>query len=74
MCNVVLPFLPPHSLSLSSYLRFTTSLARIKAIISHYSNNLDMELQQRAVEYVAIFSKHDKMRFVEKPRIHCQNS
>ena len=42
--------------------RFSSTLARIKTIISRYSNNLDMELQQRAIEYVTIFSKHDNMR------------
>ena len=42
--------------------RFSSTLARIKTIISCYSNNLDMELQQRAIEYVTIFSKHDNMR------------
>ena len=45
-----------------SYYRFSSTLARIKTIISRYSNNLDMELQQRAIEYVTIFSKHDNMR------------
>ncbi len=28
-----------------------------------YGDNLDVELQQRAVEYCAIFSKHDDMRY-----------
>ena len=50
-------------LVMSHYIyRFTTSLPRIKSILSQYSNNLDMELQQRAIEYVTIFSKYDKMR------------
>ena len=31
-------------------------------MVSSYGNNMDMELQQRAVEYCAIFSKHDNMR------------
>ena len=32
-------------------------------MVSSYGNNMDMELQQRAVEYCAIFSKHDNMRY-----------
>lgn len=43
-------------------IRFSATLPRIKTLISRYGNNLDMELQQRAVEYSAIFSKHDGMR------------
>ena len=31
-------------------------------MVGSYGNNMDMELQQRAVEYCAIFSKHDNMR------------
>ncbi|XP_064404142.1 AP-1 complex subunit gamma-1-like [Halichondria panicea] len=42
--------------------RFSVSLPRIKAIVSRYTDHLDMELQQRAVEYSAIFGKHDQMR------------
>jgi AP-1 complex subunit gamma-1 len=42
--------------------RFTVTLSRIKYILSQYCNNLDVELQQRAVEYVTIFSKYDRMR------------
>ena len=44
--------------------RFTSSMPRIKNLITKYGNNLDVELQQRAVEYSAIFSKHDDMRLV----------
>ena len=33
-------------------------------MVSSYGNNMDMELQQRAVEYCAIFSKHDNMRYI----------
>lgn len=43
-------------------IRFSSTLSRIKGFINKYSDHLDMELQQRAVEYVTIFSKHDKMR------------
>ena len=34
--------------------------------MSKYSDNMDTELQQRAVEYVTIFSKYDQMRYVHK--------
>ncbi len=43
--------------------RFSITMPRIKSLITKYGDNLDMELQQRAVEYTAIFSKHDEMRF-----------
>lgn len=42
--------------------RFSVTLPRIKALLVRYSQHLDMELQQRAVEYSAIFNKHDQMR------------
>ncbi len=45
--------------------RFSVSLPRIKSIVSRYTDHLDMELQQRAVEYSAIFVKHDQMRCVD---------
>ena len=50
-------------------------MPRIKSLIKKYGDNLDMELQQRAVEYSAIFSKHDEMRLalsfsVSHPSIH----
>ncbi len=44
--------------------RFSVTLPRIKALLVRYSQHLDMELQQRAVEYSAIFNKHDQMRWV----------
>ncbi len=44
--------------------RFTITLPRIKSIMARYRDHLDMELQQRAVEYSAIFGKHDQMRYV----------
>ena len=44
------------------YCRFSSTMPRIKSLINKYGDNLDMELQQRAVEYSAIFSKHDEMR------------
>lgn len=36
---------------------------RIKSIIGKYKDHMDMELQQRSIEYGAIFTKHDSMRF-----------
>lgn len=43
-------------------IRFSVSLPRIKTLVQKYGDHLDMELQQRAIEYTAIFSKHDQMR------------
>lgn len=40
--------LPPHS--------------RIKKVVSIYGSSIDVELQQRAVEYNALFKKYDHMR------------
>ena len=34
-------------------------------LVSKYGNHLDVELQQRATEYWAIFNKHDDMRCVD---------
>ena len=45
--------------------RFSQSLPRIKSLLTHYSGHMDMELQQRAVEYSAIFNKHDNMRYAD---------
>lgn len=42
--------------------RFASSLDRIKALMGKYGESLNVELQQRAVEYKAIFAKHDVMR------------
>ena len=39
-------------------------------MVSSYGNNMDMELQQRAIEYCAIFSKHDNMRYGEGSGSH----
>ncbi|VDL96036.1 unnamed protein product [Schistocephalus solidus] len=35
-----------------------THLERIKGLVKLYSTNMDLELQQRAVEYTAVFNKH----------------
>ncbi|XP_043562758.1 AP-1 complex subunit gamma-1 isoform X1 [Chiloscyllium plagiosum] len=42
--------------------RFTINVNRIKKIISVYGSSIDVELQQRAVEYNALFKKFDHMR------------
>lgn len=38
--------------------------SRIRKIISIYGSSIDVELQQRAVEYNALFKKFDHMRYV----------
>lgn len=63
-CTVYIVHQMTH-LSLLVYIifcRFSNTMPRIKSLITKYGDNLDMELQQRAVEYTAIFSKHDEMR------------
>ncbi|KAG2470282.1 AP1G1 protein, partial [Polypterus senegalus] len=42
--------------------RFSSSVNRIKKIVSIYGSSIDVELQQRAVEYNALFKKYDHMR------------
>ncbi|XP_057268032.1 AP-1 complex subunit gamma-1-like isoform X3 [Pezoporus wallicus] len=42
--------------------RFTCNVNRVKKIVSIYSSSIDVELQQRAVEYNALFKKYDHMR------------
>lgn len=36
--------------------------SRIRQVVSVYGSCLDVELQQRAVEYNALFQKYDHMR------------
>lgn len=38
------------------------SPSRIKKVVSIYGSSIDVELQQRAVEYNALFKKYDHMR------------
>lgn len=38
------------------------SQSRIKKVVSIYGSSIDVELQQRAVEYNALFKKYDHMR------------
>ncbi|XP_043935483.1 AP-1 complex subunit gamma-1 [Protopterus annectens] len=42
--------------------RFNSTLNRIKKIVSVYGSSIDVELQQRAVEYNALFKRYDHMR------------
>ncbi|VDH91650.1 AP-1 complex subunit gamma-1 [Mytilus galloprovincialis] len=43
--------------------RFRTSIGRIKDIMSVYGKSVNVELQQRSVEYSQIFNKFDSLRF-----------
>uniref|UniRef100_A0A8C8HJ56 AP-1 complex subunit gamma n=1 Tax=Oncorhynchus tshawytscha TaxID=74940 RepID=A0A8C8HJ56_ONCTS len=52
--------------SLTAIMKLSTrfsSVNRIKKVVSIYSSSIDVELQQRAVEYNALFKKYDHMRF-----------
>ncbi|MEE6500348.1 hypothetical protein FKM82_003749 [Ascaphus truei] len=42
--------------------RFNNTVNRIKKVVSIYGSSIDVELQQRAVEYNALFKKYDHMR------------
>lgn len=42
--------------------RITENVDRIRSIVSIYGSCIDLELQQRAVEYNALFKKYDHMR------------
>ncbi|XP_043100168.1 AP-1 complex subunit gamma-1 isoform X2 [Puntigrus tetrazona] len=51
--------------SLTAIMKLSTrfsSLNRIKKVVSIYGSSIDVELQQRAVEYNALFKKYDHMR------------
>uniref|UniRef100_A0A668AL24 AP-1 complex subunit gamma n=1 Tax=Myripristis murdjan TaxID=586833 RepID=A0A668AL24_9TELE len=43
--------------------RITDNVDRIRSIVSIYGSCIDVELQQRAVEYNALFKKYDHMRY-----------
>uniref|UniRef100_A0A8C4HKZ7 AP-1 complex subunit gamma n=1 Tax=Dicentrarchus labrax TaxID=13489 RepID=A0A8C4HKZ7_DICLA len=43
--------------------RITDNVDRIRSIVSIYGSCIDVELQQRAVEYNALFRKYDHMRY-----------
>lgn len=42
--------------------RFTTCTEQIQYIINNFTTNTDVELQQRSVEYDAIFRKYETLR------------
>uniref|UniRef100_UPI00358F5711 AP-1 complex subunit gamma-1 n=1 Tax=Myxine glutinosa TaxID=7769 RepID=UPI00358F5711 len=42
--------------------RFGSTVDRIKRVVSIYGSSIDVELQQRAVEYNTLFNKFDHMR------------
>ncbi|MBN3278833.1 AP1G1 protein, partial [Polyodon spathula] len=42
--------------------RFASTVNRIKKVVLVYGSSIDVELQQRAVEYNALFKKYDHMR------------
>ncbi|XP_068691732.1 AP-1 complex subunit gamma-1-like isoform X1 [Montipora foliosa] len=42
--------------------RFSSSLERIKSIVNKFEVNMDVELQQRGVEFGSLFTKHNTMR------------
>uniref|UniRef100_A0A674MSE8 AP-1 complex subunit gamma n=1 Tax=Takifugu rubripes TaxID=31033 RepID=A0A674MSE8_TAKRU len=44
--------------------RITDNVDRIRSVVSIYGSCIDVELQQRAVEYNALFKKYDHMRCV----------
>uniref|UniRef100_A0AAQ4P2H1 AP-1 complex subunit gamma n=1 Tax=Gasterosteus aculeatus aculeatus TaxID=481459 RepID=A0AAQ4P2H1_GASAC len=46
--------------------RITDNVDRIRSIVSIYGSCIDVELQQRAVEYNALFRKYDHMRYAMK--------
>uniref|UniRef100_A0A6Q2YB38 AP-1 complex subunit gamma n=1 Tax=Esox lucius TaxID=8010 RepID=A0A6Q2YB38_ESOLU len=51
--------------SLTAIMKLSTrfsSVNRIKKVVSVYGSSIDVELQQRAVEYNALFKKYDHMR------------
>ncbi len=44
--------------------RFTQTTLRIRKLINIHGTSTNTELQQRSVEFTALFSKHDTMRYV----------
>uniref|UniRef100_A0A8C1B3Z7 AP-1 complex subunit gamma n=2 Tax=Cyprinus carpio TaxID=7962 RepID=A0A8C1B3Z7_CYPCA len=51
--------------------RITDNVDRIRSIVSIYGSCIDLELQQRAVEYNALFKKYDHMRYRSEMQKHC---
>lgn len=52
-------------LNTSLTLSLLCPLSRIRSIVSIYGSCIDVELQQRAVEYNALFKKYDHMRYAK---------
>lgn len=48
------------------FVHLPSTASRIRSIVSIYGSCIDVELQQRAVEYNALFKKYDHMRYVRK--------
>uniref|UniRef100_A0A8C8JEX5 AP-1 complex subunit gamma n=1 Tax=Oncorhynchus tshawytscha TaxID=74940 RepID=A0A8C8JEX5_ONCTS len=48
--------------ALTATMKLSTRITRIRSIVSIYGSCIDVELQQRAVEYNALFKKYDHMR------------
>uniref|UniRef100_A0A8C3AMM4 AP-1 complex subunit gamma n=1 Tax=Cyclopterus lumpus TaxID=8103 RepID=A0A8C3AMM4_CYCLU len=58
--------------SLTAIMKLSTrfsSVNRIKKVVLIYGSSIDVELQQRAVEYNALFKKYDHMRANPNPNI-----
>ena len=57
---------PQREYTLTAVMKLSTRVggedARIRAIIGKYANHVDEELQQRSVEYAAIFALHNDFR------------
>uniref|UniRef100_A0A8C4HLH9 AP-1 complex subunit gamma n=1 Tax=Dicentrarchus labrax TaxID=13489 RepID=A0A8C4HLH9_DICLA len=53
--------------------RITDNVDRIRSIVSIYGSCIDVELQQRAVEYNALFRKYDHMRYATILLVHSNN-
>lgn len=60
--NVIVCVIKALSLSLSLYPFIPLHKSRIRSIVSIYGSCIDLELQQRAVEYNALFKKYDHIR------------
>uniref|UniRef100_A0A6Q2YK88 AP-1 complex subunit gamma n=1 Tax=Esox lucius TaxID=8010 RepID=A0A6Q2YK88_ESOLU len=62
LSNLSTPVTRGYSLTAIMKLSTREILNRIKKVVSVYGSSIDVELQQRAVEYNALFKKYDHMR------------
>ncbi|XP_022248680.1 AP-1 complex subunit gamma-1-like isoform X3 [Limulus polyphemus] len=56
--------------------RFPKSISKVKNMVDVFGSNMNIELQQRAVEFSSVFSKHDYLRpsiFERMPAIERKN-